>query len=660
MLQQRQGRSNNNHDGNQNTSNDIQQISTNITNKPQQRRRRRRIVPQRPNYSKFMYSIVLCFLFGWSYMFARFVLWRSSSSSSNINDSIEKDNLKTKIKVNNIINKVRQNTIRRRHNNHHHDKQPPNKKEEVEKKGKEVGLPAYPKMHRSTNNNNVQLSPDALEMCTQGLWHTLKTTTIVLPHGETFVHTGDIDDMWIRDSAAQVHPYLIPAFPNNDNNNGGDASELSALVSQDPKLDRIVSGLIKRTAMYIAHDPYANAFRIDTSYKFSPQQKAMGRHDLISTWNYELDSGCYFLRLLYFYYKSNSPLSLSTLQHKSVINAVKITLNVWIAEQKHELNVIPQDLDTLLKDCQNCHDEQFTPYRYPSSLPRNGKGSPTNATSGLTWTGFRPSDDECLYHYLIPANMFAVTVLEYVVELSSSLWKDPVLHHKAKTLSQDIQRGIQEHAIIHHPTHGHIYAYEVDGLGNHLLMDDANVPNLLSLPYLGYPHLNRSIYENTRNFIFSNDNPTFVQGTNKLMNNGMTVQGYGSPHMEQRIRNNIWPMAMAVQGLVEDDVNVKVQLVNRLVEASAGTLWMHESFDVGNPKQFTRSWFCWADALFGTFILFLFIIIVYVVVWYYSCFCIVFTLLLYVYAYSSIFFNFLIQNTHKKFTSFCVFVFLFS
>lgn len=132
--------------------------------------------------------------------------------------------------------------------------------------------PLYPKISRT---DDVRLSHEALRMCTRTLWHTLETTTIVLPDHETFVHTGDIDDLWLRDSAAQVHPLLIPILE------GG----TKALIQVDDKLDRIVSGLIKRTSMYIRHDPYANAFRIDDTYVFNDEQKKLGRHDLISTWN---------------------------------------------------------------------------------------------------------------------------------------------------------------------------------------------------------------------------------------------------------------------------------------------------------------------------------------------------------------------------------------
>jgi meiotically up-regulated gene 157 (Mug157) protein len=327
------------------------------------------------------------------------------------------------------------------------------------------------------NNNQKQkhapiVSSDVMEMCARTLWHTMSTTTIVLPDHQTFIHTGDIDDLWLRDSAAQVHPLLLPLVPYYDDhsdeatttNNTTSSSSSSvptryvALVYDDPNLDRVVAGLIRRHAFYIRHDPYANAFRIDDSYVFSPAQKLLGRHDLISTWNYELDSGCYYTRLLYYYWRAaRTDQSTAVLNHPTVREAVHIMIDLWIAEQRHEDDAFPTGP---LLDCQNCGK----PYRYPG-LARDGKGTPTNASSGLTWTGFRPSDDECHYHFLIPANMMCVTVLEYVMELSLDVWHDEALHKRARSLQRAILRGIQEHGIVHHPTYGAIYAYEVDGWG---------------------------------------------------------------------------------------------------------------------------------------------------------------------------------------------------
>ena len=299
------------------------------------------------------------------------------------------------------------------------------------------------------------------------------------------------------------------------------------------------------------------------------------------------------MRMLYYYWKqsprSNSHESVLRLQ--SVQEAVEIMVDLWIAEQQHELDHYPTGP---LLDCQNCNK----PYRY-KGLPRAGKGSPTNATAGMTWTGFRPSDDECKYGYLVPANMFAVVVLGYVVEMATELWKRPNLAAKASKLASEIDQGIWDHGIVNDAQFGRIYAYEVDGLGNFDLQDDANVPSLLSAPYLGY-HVDEQVYANTQKFIFSDANPTFRKGTNALTGD---VEGYGSVHMESAIKDNIWPMSLAVKGLVSDDVEEKIRVAETLFKASAGTGWMHESFDVHNPRHFTRSWFCWADSLFAELVM---------------------------------------------------------
>ena len=43
---------------------------------------------------------------------------------------------------------------------------------------------------------------------------------------------------------------------------------------------------------------------------------------------------------------------------------------------------------------------------------------------GMTWSGFRPSDDACAYGYLIPSNMFAVVVLGYLAEICRDVLRD--------------------------------------------------------------------------------------------------------------------------------------------------------------------------------------------------------------------------------------------
>lgn len=318
-------------------------------------------------------------------------------------------------------------------------------------------------------------------------------------------------------------------------------------------------------------------------------------HDIVSdTPDSELDSACFYIRMLHFYWKQSpngGETPDSVLRLKSVHEAIVIMVDLWISEQRHEDDEYPKGP---LFDCKNCNK----PYRYPG-LARDGKGTLTNATSGLTWTGFRPSDDMCRYGYLVPANMFAAVALGYVREMATDIWHDSELAGKAQKLASEIRQGINDHGIVQHHEFGKIYAYEVDGLGNSFLMDDANVPSLLSIPYLGYDY-DPKVYANTRRFIFSPSNPEYRKGTNDMTGD---IEGYGSPHMSQAIRDNIWPMSIAVQGLTSDSVEEKLKLVEKLVKASAGTHWMHESFDVHNPHRFTRSWFCWADSLFAELVM---------------------------------------------------------
>jgi len=271
------------------------------------------------------------------------------------------------------------------------------------------------------------------------------------------------------------------------------------------------------------------------------------------------------------------------LLNPNVKKVVELMVQLWNVEQTHEH-------DTSL-------DNYFSPlektplYRY-WELGRNGKGSPTNYT-GMTWSGFRPSDEKCMYHYIVPANMFASVALGYTEELALVLWKDWSLARKARKLKDEIDQGIRTYGIVKHSKYGNIYAYEVDGRGNALLMDDANVPSLLSIPYLGWQY-DPIIYNNTKRFILSPDNPTF--GTNTAG----TITGVGSTHTQ---RNYIWPMSQIIEGLTSTNVSHKLEILNVLLATDGGSGAIHESYDPNFPLTFTRAWFCWADSLFAEFVM---------------------------------------------------------
>ncbi|MDE6893713.1 MAG: glycoside hydrolase family 125 protein, partial [Lachnospiraceae bacterium] len=216
------------------------------------------------------------------------------------------------------------------------------------------------------------------------------------------------------------------------------------------------------------------------------------------------------------------------------------------------------------------------------TLCNEGKGSPVGFT-GMTWSGFRPSDDACTYHYLIPSNMLAAVVLKGVQNLP--LEKEIV--EEAKALAEQIEEGIYKWGVVQHPEFGEIFAYEVDGLGNYLLMDDANLPSLLGAPWFGFCKKNSPVYQNTRRFLLSKSNPFYYSG--KL------AKGIGSPHTP---KGYVWHIALAVQGLTADSMEEKKEVLNTLLSTTAGTFHMHEGFHPDRPEEFTRPWFAWADSMF--------------------------------------------------------------
>ncbi len=399
----------------------------------------------------------------------------------------------------------------------------------------------------------LSYNPKLLNMFKQCFPNTLETTARLLEDGTSFVFTGDIPAMWLRDSSAQVRHYL-------------------PFASKDLELQHIIAGLIKRQLHYIAIDPYANAFNEEANnQRYSDDLTE--RNPWVWERKYELDSLCYPLQLSYLYWKSTGDHSLFDDNYKEVVDSI---IRLWTIEQRHF---------------------EQSPYRFARSggprtetLQNKGMGMPVNYT-GMTWSGFRPSDDACTFGYLIPSNMFAVVVLRYVREIANEVYKDDDLEKRAALLESEIDYGIQTYGIVQHSVFGKMYAYETDGFGNFHLMDDANVPSLLSIPYLGYAPKEDPIYLNTRKFILSADNPYYYAGEH--------AQGVGSPHTPERY---IWPISLAMQGLTSNDPEEIQSMVKVLSATDASTGFMHEGFHVDDPQQFTREWFAWANSLFGEFI----------------------------------------------------------
>lgn len=367
------------------------------------------------------------------------------------------------------------------------------------------------------------------------------------PDGTTYLLTGDIPAMWLRDSAAQVRPYLI-------------------VCGEDPHLARTLVGVFRRQLEFIALDPYANSFKRGTE----PSPHANDRSDAPpQVWErkYEIDSLCFPVELGYALWRITGS---SEHLDERFARVAPMILDLWETELDH--------------DRSNYFFERFDGPP-TDTLTAAGRGTPV-APTGMSWSGFRPSDDACHYHYNVPGNMFAVVACRYLATIADQVLGDQQLVARATRLGVGLTEGIERHGTVDHPQHGRLYCYETDGLGHQLLMDDANMPSLLSAPLSGYRPADDPAYLATRALILSPDNPYYYSGT--------AAAGVGSPHTPP---GYIWPIALAVQGLTATDREEKLRLIRLLADTTGGTGQMHESFDVNDPSRFTRPWFSWANAM---------------------------------------------------------------
>ena len=351
---------------------------------------------------------------------------------------------------------------------------------------------------------------------------------IVQQDGTTFVSTGDIDDEWLRDSSAVMKPYI-------------------GLSLVDPDVAKTLRGMVVRQARYIQIDPYANAFTLD--YHVAERK-------------FEMDSLLYPIWFSYLYWKASGDRSIFT---PDVQRAFKRVMETLRTEQHHDSR---------------------SHYRHPQ-LANDGKGSPVGFT-GLVWTGFRPSDDPARYQYNIPDNMFAVVVLRNLSEIARNVFHDKHMAQNAWGLGIEIARAIERNGQVNLPPFGRIYAYEIDGRGHANLMDDANIPSLLSIPYYGYVSNRDSVYKATRAFALSERNPFFFHGK--------YASGIGSPHTP---RGYVWPLALVMQALTSSDQSEINQTLNYIAVSDIGDHRLHESFNADWPEAYTRDDFAWPNALFA-------------------------------------------------------------
>ena len=371
---------------------------------------------------------------------------------------------------------------------------------------------------------------------------------------DTFVYTGDIHAMWLRDSGAQVWPYV-------------------QLANNDSKLREMLEGVIRRQFICINIDPYANAFN-DGPVGGEWQSDITDMKKELHERKWEIDSLCYPIRLAYHYWKVTGDTSIfDELWTEAIANVLKT-----FKEQQRKEGVGPYKF-------------QRRTERQLDTLNNNGNGAPVNPV-GLIVSSFRPSDDATTLQFLVPSNFFAVTSLRKAAEILNAVNKDSNTAQQCLDLANEVETALKKYATYNHPKFGTIYAFEVDGFGNHLLMDDANVPSLLAMAYLGDVDIDDPIYQNTRRFVWSDSNPYFFKGA--------AGEGIGGPHVAYDM---VWPMSIMMKAFTSQcDEEIKA-CIEMLMTTDADTGFMHESFHKDDPKVFTRSWFAWQNTLFGELII---------------------------------------------------------
>lgn len=373
---------------------------------------------------------------------------------------------------------------------------------------------------------------------------------------DTFVYTGDIHAMWLRDSGAQVWPYVRYA-------------------NEDEHLKEMIAGVINRQFLSLSIDPYANAFNDGpTGEGWTTDDTGTPKDPNVYERKWEIDSHCYPIRLAHEYWKVTGDTSVFG---DKWISGMKRVLEVMREQQRKDgpgsyifLRVTDRQLDT------KCY---------------RGHGNPVKPC-GLIASAFRPSDDATTFEYLVPSNFFAVSSLRKAAEILENVNDNAEMAAECRAIADEVEAALKKEAVVYHPEFGNIYAFEVDGYGNHFLMDDANAPSLLFLAYLDPSMSDDPIYRNTRRFVWSDANPYFYKGA--------AGEGISGPHIGFE---NIWPMSIMMRAFTSDDDDEIRDCILMLLNTDAGLGYIHESFHKDDQYDFTREWFAWQNTLFGELIL---------------------------------------------------------
>ncbi|PKS06307.1 hypothetical protein jhhlp_007055 [Lomentospora prolificans] len=387
-----------------------------------------------------------------------------------------------------------------------------------------------------------------------------------------FVITGDIDAMWLRDSANQLQVYR------------------DIMSSPDDDVASLFRGAINLQARYIVGHPYCNAFQAPPESGISPGVGSGGSTVyppidvyVVSTCNFELDSFGAFLQMSHDYYTATGDAEFFgkfqwVYAVQSMLKAAKDMMAPTYDDEGKRLQP-PYTFNSMTRTM-------------TSTLNLVGTGNPV-ARTGMVRSPFRPSDDTSVFEFLVPANMMFSRYLNDTAAIMDKITKAPQgLADEMRDLATEIHDAIQEHAVITGSDGQRMYAYEVDGFGGQNLMDDANVPSLLSAPFIGYLEKEDEVYRNTRQFVLSAKNPWFARGP--------VINAVGSPHIKP---GAAWPMASIIQIMTTDNETEIQTSLAELVTSTDGLGLMHESINSLKASEWTREWFSWANGLFGQMIL---------------------------------------------------------
>lgn len=393
----------------------------------------------------------------------------------------------------------------------------------------------------------------------------------------TFIITGDIDAMWLRDSSNQLQSYR-PLLTASSNSNS---------------IASLYRGVINLQARYLLTSPYCNSFQppIESGIEPAPNESASEdtvfpaySNSSVFECKYELDSLGAFLQISEDYYRATGDYEFfGKFKWTSAVEAVlKVAHDMMTPTYGPEGEVL-----------QSPYTFTRLTSRATETLANDGLGNPVANGTGLIRSGFRPSDDATIFQLFIPANMMFSAYLASTSEIMSKLntTTSASLAQQMSDLSTSLRNAIEAHGTVYHPTHGKIYAFEIDGFGSTTIMDDANIPSLLSAPFLGY-RVNNETYANTRSLILGATNPYFMRGP--------VINAIGGPHLGP---GYAWPMASIVRILTSDDDEEITNELRQIVSSTDGLGLIHESVNSFNQSDWTRQWFSWANGLFGQMIL---------------------------------------------------------